>query len=186
MTTQKIGYVRVSSSEQNVDRQLSDLQLDKIFTERKSGKSRKERTVLAECIDYIRQGDELYVHSIDRLARNLIDLQGVVDTVTNKGASVHFCTEKLKFTGDDDPFSELSLHLLGAFASFERKLIAIRQKEGMAAAKRKGKHVGRPKVITEEIIQIVRERATKGDLKKDIALDLNISRQTVYRILKSE
>ncbi|HHX8690634.1 MULTISPECIES: recombinase family protein [Vibrio harveyi group] len=184
MTTQRIGYIRVSSLDQNPERQLSELNLDKVFKEWRSGKSRNERPILHDCIDYIREGDELYIHSIDRLARNIIDLQALVDEVTAKGASVHFYTEKLKFDGSDDPFSELSLHLLGAFASFERKLIKIRQKEGIEVARRKGKHVGRPPIITPEMRRIVSERVSNGDYQITIAKDLNISRQTVYRILK--
>ncbi|OZS43038.1 recombinase family protein [Photobacterium sanguinicancri] len=184
MASQKIGYIRVSSSDQNPERQLADIDLDKVFTERRSGKSRGDRPVLQECLEYIREADELHIHSIDRLARNIIDLQGLVDEVTEKGASIHFHTENLKFDGSDDPFSELSLHLLGAFASFERKLINIRQREGMDAAKRAGKHVGRPPTMTPKMRQIVCERASQGDLQMAIAKDLNISRQSVYRVLK--
>ncbi|ELA9308251.1 recombinase family protein [Vibrio parahaemolyticus] len=137
MTTQRIGYIRVSSLDQNPERQLSELNLDKVFKEWRSGKSRNERPILHDCIDYIREGDELYINSIDRLARNIINLQALIDKVTAKGASIHCYTEKLKFDDSDDLFSEL-FATIGGFHLFEPKLIKIRSREGMKAARRKG------------------------------------------------
>ncbi|MEZ9466569.1 recombinase family protein [Vibrio breoganii] len=183
MTTQKVGYVRVSSSEQNVDRQLAGLPLDKTFVESMSAKSTRNRPILNDCIDYLRQGDELYVHSIDRLARNLLDLQSIIDKVNAKGASVIFVSESLEFSSKEDPFAQLTMQMLGAFAEFERKLINIRQREGMMAAKAAGKHVGRPP-LPDEVIKVIRQKASQGTPKAQIASECEVSRQTVYRVLK--
>ncbi|EGQ9159415.1 recombinase family protein [Vibrio parahaemolyticus] len=185
MNHQKVGYIRVSSADQNTDRQLADLELDKIFTERMSGRSKTQRPILQQCLDYLREGDQLYVHAIDRLARNLLDLQQIINEVNDKGASVHFVTEGLEFSKKDDPFAELTLQMLGAFAEFERKLINTRQREGMAAAKAKGKHIGRPSISSQTESKI-RQKALEGVGKAQIAKDCNVSRQTVYRVLQSQ
>ncbi|HCG7753721.1 TPA: recombinase family protein [Vibrio parahaemolyticus] len=185
MNYQKVGYIRVSSADQNTDRQLVNLELDKTFTEKTSGRSKDQRPVLQQCLDYLREGDLLYVHSIDRLARNLLDLQHIINEVNNKGASVHFVSEGLEFSKKDDPFAEFTLQMLGAFAEFERKLIITRQREGMAAARAKGKHIGRPS-ISEEVETQIRQKASEGVNKSQIAIDCNVSRQTVYRVLQSQ
>ena len=93
MNNQKVGYIRVSSSEQNTERQLVDVELDRTFKDKVSGKSRN-RPQLKECLAYLRQGDVLYVHSIDRLARNLFDLQSIVKELTDKKVSVIFVKDK--------------------------------------------------------------------------------------------
>ncbi|EMV9367291.1 recombinase family protein [Vibrio alginolyticus] len=182
MTTQKVGYIRVSSADQNVDRQLVGIELDKTFVEKMSAKVVRNRPVLAECISYLRLGDELYVHSIDRLARNLLDLQSIIGEINNKGASIKFVSEKLEFSTKEDPFAQLTMQMLGAFAEFERKLINIRQREGMQAAKAKGRHIGRPSV-PQEVVQDVRKKALEGTPKTQISKECGVSRQTVYRIL---
>ena len=94
--SQNIGYIRVSTLDQNTERQLADVKLHKIFEDKASGKDTK-RPALAECLRYLRQGDTLLVHSIDRLARNLEDLQKIVRELTDKGVSVRFVKENLIF-----------------------------------------------------------------------------------------
>jgi DNA invertase Pin-like site-specific DNA recombinase len=130
----QIGYVRVSTADQNTERQLEGLKLDKVFTDKASGKD-ANRPALVEAIDYLRDGDTLTVHSMDRLARNTEDLLRLVREVTAKGATVEFLKEKLTFNGHaDDAMSNLMLGMLASFAQFERALIRERQREGIAIA----------------------------------------------------
>ena len=107
---------------QNTARQLDGIEVDEMFTDRVSGKN-TDRPGLAELIRYARKGDTVIVHSLDRLARNLVDLRHLVDDLNTKGVTVEFVKQGLRFTGDDDPTSKLMLHKLGAFAEFERELI---------------------------------------------------------------
>jgi len=174
-----IGYVRVSSVGQNLDRQLDGIELDKIFTEKASAKDIK-RPQLKECLDYLRDGDTLHCHSIDRLARNLIDLQMITHDLNTKGVSVNFHKENLVFTGDDNPMSKLMLQMMGAFAEFERNLIKERQAEGIAAAQKKGVRFGRRKVLDDGKITEIKARISKGEQKKALAEEYGISRQTLY------
>ena len=144
MPGKAIGYVRVSTHDQNTARQLDGVHLDKVFEEHASGKN-SDRPALQTCLDYIRDGDTLHVHSIDRLARNLQDLLAIVTTLKEKGVTVTFHKEKLEFVGNGaagkgDAFQEIQLHIIAAVAQFERALILERQREGIAIAKRTGKY----------------------------------------------
>lgn len=132
-----IGYIRVSTLEQNEGRQLESIEVDKVFTDKASGKD-SERPQLKNLIDYVRDGDTVVVHSLDRLARNLDDLRKIVQTLNAKEVKVHFLKENLIFTGEDSPMSNLLLSVMGAFAEFERSLIRERQMEGIALAKNEG------------------------------------------------
>jgi DNA invertase Pin-like site-specific DNA recombinase len=181
--TQKIGYVRVSSVDQNTDRQLDGLTLDKIFTDKASGKS-TDRPALTECLKYIRSGDTLVVHSMDRLARNLDDLRSIVKSLTDQNIKVEFVKESLIFTGEDSPMSTLLLSVMGAFAEFERSLIKERQKEGIAIAKKQGKYKGRKPSFTTEQINEIKEQIEAGFPKTKIAIKYGVTRQTIYSILK--
>lgn len=178
----KIGYRRVSSEIQNLCRQ--DLgQVDKIFEEKLSGASTHNRPALLAMIDFAREGDEVIVYSIDRLARDLRDCQDIVAKLNEKGVCVSFLSENLKFAAsDDDPFSKLQLHLMSAFAEFERSIIRRRQKEGIAKAKARGVYKGRPPSINA---RKVAELCQKGLGASDIARDLGISRASVYRLMNS-
>ena len=151
--TSNIGYIRVSSNNQNTDRQLDGIALEKVFTEKQSGKSSNDRPQLQECLSWIREGDTLHVHSIDRLARNLVDLQNLVTTITTKGVTLKFHKEGLTFTGDsNNPMNKLLLQMLGAVAEFERNLIKERQAEGIRVAQSKGVKFGaKPKLSDEQI-----------------------------------
>lgn len=111
----RVGYVRVSSLDQNEGRQLDGIQVDKIFTDKASGKDVK-RAQLNAALDYLREGDVLIVHSMDRLARNLDDLRKIVLTLTARGVVVEFVKEQLAFTGDDCAMSQLLLSVMGAFS----------------------------------------------------------------------
>ncbi|WP_417605098.1 recombinase family protein, partial [Primorskyibacter flagellatus] len=151
-----VGYRRVSSVDQNLDRQ--DLgQVEKVFEEKLSGKSAKDRPALQAMLDYIREGDTVAVYSIDRLARDLRDLQDIIQTVNDKGATIRFLTEGLTFSADkDDAFAKLQLHMMGAFAEFERNIIRKRQAEGIAKAKSKGVYKGRKPSIDRDRVKELR------------------------------
>ena len=143
-----IGYIRVSTADQETGRQLDDVVLDKVFEEKISSAA-PNRPILAECLNYLREGDIFYVHSIDRLARNLIELQNIVSSLVDQGVEIRFYTENLTFSKGSSPMQELMLQVLGAFAQFERKLIKERQLEGINNAKRQGRYLGRPKKISD-------------------------------------
>lgn len=183
---QIIGYRRVSTLEQSTDRQLDGVDLDVVFEDKISGKS-MERPELLAMIKHARQGDTVVVHSMDRLARNLIDLKSIVSDLVAKGAQVRFVTENLTFSGKADPLAELMLNLMGSFAEFERSLIKSRQREGIAIAKAAGAYAGRggrPKSISADEVATIKARAAAGEKKSVIAADLKISRESVYKYLK--
>jgi DNA invertase Pin-like site-specific DNA recombinase len=180
---QRIGYVRVSSADQNPERQLEGLSLDKVFTDHASGKDTR-RPQLDALLAYAREADTVVVHSMDRLARNLDDLRALVQTLTQKGIRVEFIKEYLTFTGEDSPMAVLLLSVMGAFAEFERALIRERQREGIALAKRRGAYKGRKKSLSPTQVDAIRTRIAAGDNKALIARDFGISRQTLYTYLK--
>lgn len=176
----KVGYRRVSTIDQNLDRQ--DLgEVDRVFEEKVSGKN-TDRAALQEMITFVRQGDEVVVFSIDRLARDLRDLQSIIQNLNDKGVSISFLSERLMFTGDsDDAFSRLQLQLMGAFAEFERNIIRKRQAEGIAKAKARGVYKGGTKKVDDARIIDLKQQGKKVS---EIALELGVSRMTVYRALK--
>lgn len=175
-----IGYIRVSSIDQNPERQLEGLTLDKKFTDTISGKD-TNRPQLAALLSYVREGDIIIVHSMDRLARNLDDLRRLVFGLTKDGVNVKFIKENLTFTGEDSPMSNLLLSVMGAFSEFERSLIRERQLEGIALAKKRGVYKGRKKCLTLEKVIDIKQRITTGERISVIARDYAISRQTIYR-----
>ncbi|MFO9001343.1 recombinase family protein [Legionella pneumophila serogroup 1] len=179
-----IGYVRVSSFDQNPDRQLEGIILDKKFIDHISGKSIK-RPQLEKLLDYVRDGDEVVVHSMDRLARNLDDLRQLVKSLTQRDVTLRFIKENLVFKGDDSPMSNLLLSIMGAFAEFERALIRERQLEGIAIAKQKGKYRGRKPSLNKDQAAILQERAKAGEQKTSLAKEFGISRETLYKYLKN-
>lgn len=178
-----LGYRRVSTTDQNLDRQ--DLgQVDKTFEEKLSGKSATGRPALQEMIDYARDGDVVVVHSIDRLARDLRDLQSIIESLNNKGVAIRFMSEGLTFSASsDDAFAKLQLQMMGAFAEFERNIIRKRQAEGIAKAKSKGVYKGGKKRIDRDK---VRDLKKEGLSTYKIADALGISRMSVHRILNEE
>jgi DNA invertase Pin-like site-specific DNA recombinase len=175
-----IGYRRVSSEGQNLDRQELG-NLDKVFEEKQSGKSAKDRPALQAMIDYAREGDSVVVYSIDRLARDLRDLQDIIQTLNDKGVAISFLSERLTFSADaDDAFAKLQLQMMGAFAEFERNIIRKRQAEGIAKAKAAGKFKGGKKRIDRDQVRKLR---SDGLSTYKIAEQMGISRMSVHRIL---
>ncbi|WP_161882334.1 recombinase family protein [Deinococcus alpinitundrae] len=182
MTGKVVGYVRVSSFEQNPERQLEGLQVDKLFTEKISGKN-THRPQLKALLDFVREGDTVIVHSLDRLARNLDDLRNLVQTLTGRSVRVQFVKEGLIFTGEDSPMSNLLLSVMGAFAEFERSLIRERQQEGISIAKKKGAYKGRKPSLTTA--QVAALKARSDEPKAKLAREFGVSRETIYQYLKN-
>lgn len=184
MQGQRVGYIRVSSFDQNPERQLEGVPLDRVFTDKASGKD-THRPALDALIAFVREGDVLVVHSMDRLARNLDDLRRLVSDLTGRGLRIEFVKEGLTFTGEDSPMARLLLSVMGAFGEFERALIRERQREGIALAKKKGKYKGRKPALSAQQVETVRTRIAAGEKKAAIARDLGISRETLYQYLKA-
>ncbi len=178
-----IGYIRVSSFLQNEDRQLESIKADKIFIDRASGKD-SDRPQLKLLMDYVRDGDIVVVHSLDRLARNLDDLRKIVQTLNSKEVKVQFIKENLIFTGEDSPMSNLLLSVMGAFAEFERSLIRERQMEGISLAKKRGAYKGRKRCLTAEQVEEIKHQLSNGIPKSHLAKAFNISRETLYQYLR--
>lgn len=183
MKGQKLGYIRVSTLDQNTERQLEGIDLDRTFTDKASGKDTK-RKQLEELLLFARTGDTIIIHSMDRLARNLNDLLRIVQLLTDKGVCIQFVKENLSFDGEDSPMSKLMLSIMGAFAEFERSLIRERQREGIALAKKKGVYKGRKKALSDDEIKLLVSRAKDGENKSKLAKEFGISRETVYQYLR--
>lgn len=185
MSGEIVGYIRVSSVDQNSARQLQleEIKLDRLFEDKISGKN-LHRPGLEELIGYVREGDTVVVHSMDRLARNLEDLKRLVNQLTAKQVQIRFVKENLTFTGDDSPMSNLMLSVMGAFAEFERSLIRERQLEGVAIAKQKGKYKGRTKVLSDEQVELLKEALNSGIPKSELARHFKVNRSTIYDYIK--
>ena len=187
--SKQVAYVRVSSVDQNTERQLESINgqsPDKTFTDKCSGKDTK-RPQLEAMLAYVREGDTVVVHSLDRLGRNLDDLRKVVTDLNSRGVAVYFLKEGLTFTGDDSDssMSKLMFNMLGAFAEFERSLIRERQREGIALAKKKGVYRGRKPSLTGEQAADLRKRVAAGEKKAGLAREFGISRETLYGYLRA-
>ena len=180
---QQIGYVRVSTLLQNTARQLDGVAVDRTFVDKASGKD-VDRPALIECMKYLREGDTLHVHSIDRLSRSLGDMKRIVSELTARGVVVQFHKENLIFDGKNSASSNLLLNMLGAVAEFERDLILERQREGIAVAKSEGVYKGRKPSLTDEKIAEIVKRAENGEKKTALAAEFKISRETVYSYLR--
>lgn len=182
-TSQTVAYIRVSTEKQNLDRQ-DEITRDanKVFEEKASAGTR-DRPVLNEMITYVREGDEVIVWSMDRLARSLIDLISIVQELTAKGVTVTFKKENLSFSAEtDDPFSMLTLQIMGAFGEFERTIMKQRQREGIAKAKDRGAYKGRKKItLTGVQLHEAQVRLNMGVPKTRIAKDLGVSRTVLDR-----
>lgn len=183
MHGQRIGYIRVSSFDQNPERQLDHVQVDKQFIDKASGKD-TVRPQLDALLSFAREGDTVVVHSMDRLARNLDDLRRLVQQLTKRGIRIEFVKECLTFTGEDSPMANLLLSVMGAFAEFERALIRERQREGIALAKQRGAYRGRKKALVDDQIVELRRRASAGEQKATLAREFGISREMLYQYLK--
>ena len=184
----QVGYIRVSSVDQNTARQLQDISLDKVFEDKCSGRD-TNRPQLKACLEYLREDDTLHVHSLDRLARNVEDLLAIVRDLTDRGVKVIFHKENLTFAPDtpdnSNSMSRLMLTIMGAIAEFERSLIKERQKEGIVIAKTAGKYRGRSSTITDSLRTEVMQLKAIGVSVSAIARKFGRTRQWVYRALQT-
>ncbi|HCT4405645.1 recombinase family protein [Escherichia coli] len=167
MTGQRIGYIRVSTFDQNPERQLEGVKVDRAFSDKASGKDVK-RPQLEALISFARTGDTVVVHSMDRLARNLDDLRRIVQTLTQRGVHIEFVKEHLSFTGEDSPMANLMLSVMGALA------------------KQRGAYRGRKKSLSSERIAELRQRVEAGEQKTKLAREFGISRETLYQYLRTD
>lgn len=184
MKGQRVGYIRVSTFDQKTERQLDRVKVDKLFTDTASGKD-THRPQLEAMLSFVREGDLVLVHSMDRLARNLVDLRRLVEKLTGRGIRIEFIKENLTFTGEDSPMSTLLLSMMGAFAEFERALIKERQREGIALARNRGAYRGRKKALSPEQVIELKQRVAANEKKTQIAHDFHISRETLYQYLRA-
>lgn len=179
---QIVGYRRVSTKGQNLARQELPDVTGRVFEEKLSGANR-DRPALHEMLSYIRDGDEVHVHSIDRLARSLTDLNNIVTEINSKGASIRFLSEQLHFQGsNDDPVNKLMFHMLGAFSEFEHSLISKRRREGIEKAKAGGKYKGRKPSINHDLVCDLLARGARAD---EVAEWLSVGVASVFRIRKA-
>jgi DNA invertase Pin-like site-specific DNA recombinase len=199
MTGKRIGYIRTSTIDQNTARQLDGVPLDKVFEDKLSGKDRN-RPQLKLCLEFLREGDTLVIHSLDRLGRNVRDLLDIVGELTTKGVTVSFLHPSLSFSGDDSPINKLLFLLMAGFAEMERNLILERIKEGVALAKRcetckktraehgsqshpfTNKYRGRAPAIRSNNgkLETLEQMAAEGKGVAEMARTAGVSRQTVY------
>ena len=176
--------MRVSTTDQNTARQLDGVEVERTYTDRASGKD-TARPKLEELVRFVRDGDTVVVHSMDRLARNLEDLRRLVRGLTDRGVRVEFVKEHLVFSGEDSPMATLMLSVMGAFAEFERALILERQREGIAAARARGVYTGRKPALDDAQAAELRRRAAAGESKAALGREYGISRETVYTYLRA-
>ena len=182
-----VGYARVSSVDQHLDRQLAQLKdehVEKFFVDKVSGKN-LDRPGFAAMMEYVREGDVLVICSMDRLARSLMDLLNVTRTLQNKGVTVRFLKEKIELSpsGETSAISKLLRAMMGAVAEFERSLIRERQQQGIALAKARGVYRGR-KPVDNELLEEAKRRIAAGVPKTKVAKNLKIGRTTLYKYLK--
>ncbi len=179
------AYKRVSTVDQATDRQLADLDIhfEKIFEDKASGKD-THRPELERMIEHLREGDTLYIHSLDRLARNLVDLQKTVDLLTTMGVEIYFVKEGLSFgrNSQQPALNKLMFQMLGAFAEFERNLIKERQREGIEQAKKSGVYKGR-KPIEIKLFNQTLELVNGGMKTTEAIKQTGIKPATYYRYL---
>lgn len=179
-----VAYARVSTLDQNLDRQLDALKKYnpvKTFTEKLSGK-RIDRPALNAMLDYVRDGDLLVVESLSRLGRSTKDLLDLIDRLREKKVEVHFLKESIDTTS---PSGRMIFTVLAALAQFEREVLLERQAEGIQAAKDRGKHLGRPFKDLPDNWDDVVTRYKAGAITGAMAYrELGMTRATFYRYVK--
>lgn len=177
------NYKRVSTTDQNTERQLLNVVCDREYVEKISGKNTNRPELQAMLLN-IRAGDVVNIHSMDRLARNTKDLLNLVEEITNKGAKIVFHKENLIFAPDkQDPYQKMMMTMLGAVAELERNLILERQREGIALAKLKGKYKGGQPKLTKEQVAEIKTLVNNRTPITTIAKQYNVSRRTIYNYL---
>lgn len=182
MNGKRIGYARVSTVDQNPERQLENVQLDKKFTDYASGSSTK-RPQLQQMLEFVREDDIVFIHSMDRLGRNLKDIKNLVDYLLEKKVKIEFIKENLKFASKSDPVANCVLNIFGAVAEFEYSLLKERQMEGIRLAQKAGKYKGRQTKLDAKKIEFIKEQLKTRISKTKIAEALGISRFSLYNYI---
>ena len=181
----KMGYGRVSTEDQNPNLQTDALKkagCDRIFVDKGISGARRDRPQLEKALAELEEGDQLVVWRLDRLGRSLPHLIEIVAGLGDRGVDFQSLTENIDTSSAG---GELLFHILGALAQFERSLISERTKAGMASAKSRGVHVGRPRAMSEERIDHARRLLDEGKTQRQIARVLKVSPSTLYRALNA-
>ena len=183
----KFCYKRVSTQEQNLDRQLNGLTFDREFVEKASAKN-TDRPELQSLLSVLRSKDEVHVHELSRLARNTRDLLDVVERVLDTGSSISFHKENLHFIAGKTrpPVQDLMLTLLGSIAQFERDLLLDRQREGIALAKQRGVYKGRKSRLSDKDVQNIKADFAQVKNKSRLAKKWGISRAYLYKLANTK
>ena len=178
-------YKRVSTVDQNLDRQLHNMTFDREFIEKVSGKD-VNRPELQSLLSVLREGDQVHIWELSRLARNTKDLLSIVEQVLDSGANIKFHKENLHFIAGDTrpPVQDLMLSLLGAIAQFERDLTLERQREGISIAKQKGIYKGRQSRFSKDDIAKIKSEFIATKNKAQLAKKWGISRAYLYKLAK--
>ena len=178
----KIGYIRVSTERQKTARQqeiMCDYQVDRIFSEKLSG-ANTERPQLRAMLDYVREGDTLYIESISRLGRSTKDLLNIIDTLTDKGVTLISHKEKID---TDTPAGKFMLTVFAALSQLEREQLKQRQREGIEIAKTQGKYTGRKPIEIDwtRFGQLYGKWKSKNITGRDFMRRMGLSANTFYR-----
>ena len=179
-------YARVSTTDQNLDRQIQEVKCDRLYCDKQSGKN-VNREQLQAMLSNIRSGDEITCLSMDRLSRSLTDLINLVKEITSKGATIKFEKAHLTFTPNkNDPFQDLMLSMLGAINQFYRENQLEIQREGIRCAKLRGAYSKeRKKKLTEEQVKEIKELMTKRETNVSaLAKQYGVSRCLLYQVIK--
>lgn len=188
MAGKKLAYIRVSSESQSTsrqDQQIEELEVDKVFIEKVSGKNITDRPQFQLMLEYAREEDIIYCADLSRWGRSLIDIKTTVTSLTTNGVTVKFLKENLTFSNHNDDMNNLLLGILSSLAEWERAVIKSRQMEGVQIAKERGVYkdrCGRKPKLSEEQIQEVRKRVEGGEHRTSIAKSMKVSRQTIYNL----
>lgn len=187
MTGQRIGYIRVSAIDQNIESQkaiLGTLGIDKYFEEKVSGKNTTDRHELQNMLEYVREGDTICVKDLSRLARNTKDLLDIVEYLNNKGVTLKSVKESIDTSTN---FGKLMITFLGAIYEFERANLLERQRDGIAVAKKLGKYKGRKQVPKPANFSEVYKKWLNREIKSNVAIrELNISEYAFYKFVREE
>lgn len=176
----KVGYARVSSVGQSLDVQREKLSdCDKLFEEKRSGTT-DARPQLKQCLGYVRDGDQLIVTRIDRLARSTLHLCQIAETLRDKGVDLVVLDQNIDTS---DATGRLLFNMLGAIGQFETEIRAERQMDGIKKAKDRGVQFGKRPALTSEQIAELREKREHGTLIKDLMAEYSLSKATIYRYL---
>ena len=179
----KVGYARVSSVGQSLDVQIEKLRTcDKLFEEKRSGAT-DARPQLKHCLDYVREGDQLVVTRIDRLARSTLHLCQIAENLREKGVDLVVLDQNIDTS---DATGRLLFNMLGAIGQFETEIRAERQMDGIKRAKDRGIRFGKRPALTDDQVAELRDKRNHGTLIKDLMAHYGLSKATIYRYLGSK